>query len=204
MPISSERAGGDAAEIRGRRPGKEQAPGALGQGGLPGDATLELVPAAANQVVPDVGLARIRGLHVNLAGALDALQCEEQLAFAGGRRQVLHGMAVAIAAAEVHPAVDARRVALQHLLDQAHALEELTPVEGRNQAQAANQVRHAGLFRGLVLAFGADGALDGLTPLGQGQVELAMQCRCRRAVRARALEQARNEPMVDVLGPEVG
>ena len=45
--------------------------------------------------------------------------------------QVLHGLAVAVAAQEVHAAVDARRVALQHPLDQADRLEVLAPVEGR-------------------------------------------------------------------------
>ena len=81
-------------------------------------------------------------------------------------------MAVAIAAAKVHPAVDRRRIALQHLFDQADALEELAPVERRHQAQAANQVRHERLFGRLMPRFGSDRILDRLASRGQRGVEL--------------------------------
>ena len=58
----------------------------------------------------------------------------------------------------------------------------------------------AGLFGRLVLPFRADGVFDRLSARGQHVVELLVQCRGRRAERARALQQARDEGVVDV-GP---
>ena len=116
------------------------------------------------------GVGRLLG---NLPRALDALQRDAQLAFAGRLGQLLDRVAIAVAAAEVHPAVDARRIALQDLLDEADALEELAPVERRNQAEAADQVGHERLFGRLVLPFRSDRVLDRLAARGQRRVELA-------------------------------
>ena len=130
---------------------------------------------------------------MSLPRALDALQREQQLPLAGRHRQLLDGVAIPVAAAEVHPAVDAGRVALEHLLDEAHAFEELAPVERRDQAEAADQVGHAGLFGRLVLAFRSDRVLDRLSARRQRGLELLVQPRRDRAERARALKQARDE-----------
>ena len=147
-------------------------PHAPRESGLPCDAALELPPPSADQVVADVRVAGVRSLHVRLARTLDAFQREQQLSFAGRHGELLDGVAIPVAAAEVHPAVDARRIALEHLLDEAHALEELAPIECRNQAQAANQVGHAGLFGRLMLSFCPDGVLDGLAARLQRRFEL--------------------------------
>ena len=61
----------------------------------------------------------------DLPRALDGLERDAELRLAGRVGQFLDRVAVAIAAAEVHAAVDADRIALQDLLDQADALEEL-------------------------------------------------------------------------------
>ncbi len=143
-------------------------------------------------------------LRADLAGALDALQRDAQLLVAGGLGELFDGVAIAIAAAEVHPAVDAGRIALQHLLDQADALEELAPVERRDQAQAADQVGHRRLFGSLMAALGADGVLDRLPARGERRIELAPQRRGRRAVFARALQQAGHEGGMDVGGETLG
>ena len=78
----------------------------------------------------DVRIAGIRVPHVDLPRTLDTLQRDQQLPFAGRHGELLDGVAIAVTAAEVHPPVDAGRIALEHLLDVAHAFEELTPIEG--------------------------------------------------------------------------
>ena len=112
-------------------------------------------------------------------------------------------MAVAVAAAEVHPAVDARRIPLQHLLDEAHALEELAPVEGRNQAQAGDQVGHARLCRRLVLSFRANDVLERLPARLEERLELVIEVRGQRAEVPRVLQQAGDKRMMDVGRPSI-
>ena len=115
---------------------------------------------------------------MRLPGALDALQRQQQLTFASRHGKLLDGVAIPVAAAEVHPAVDAGRIALQHLLDEAHAFEELAPIERRNQTEAANQVRHPRLLGRLMLSFCPDGVLDRLSARRQRRFELMVQTRC--------------------------
>ncbi len=126
-------------------------------------------------MVPDVRVAGVGVSHVNLPRALDALQREQQLTFTGRHGEFLDGVAIPVAAAEVHPAVDTRRIALEHLLDEAHAFEELTPIEGRNQAEAANQVGHGRLCGRLILPFRSNRVLDRLSSRRQRLFELLVQ-----------------------------
>ena len=192
----------DRAEIAGRRVrGRTARRSRCRQSGLPADAALELPPAAADQVIADVRLARVGRALGDLPRALDALQRDAHLAFAGRLGQLLDGVAVAVAAAEVHPAVDAGRIALQHLLDEADALEELAPVEGRDQAQAADQVRHERLLGRLMLRLRADRVLDRLAARGQRRIELAGAAPARGLVLARALQQADDERRMHVRRP---
>ena len=189
------------AEIARRGPGEEEASQLLLDVGAPRDAALELPPSGPDEVIADVRGARVGRAHVDLPCALDALQREQQLPVPAGHRQFLDGVAIPVAAAEVHPAVDARGIALEHLFDEAHVLEELAPVERRDQAETADQVGHPGLFNRLVLAFRADGVLDRLSSRLQGLLELLVQPRGDRAVRARALQQARHERMMHLRRP---
>jgi hypothetical protein len=45
-----------------------------------------------------------------------------------------------VAAEKIHPAVDAGGVGAQRLVDQAHALDELAPVDFRAQPQAGDRI----------------------------------------------------------------
>jgi hypothetical protein len=89
---------------------------------------------------------------------------------------------------------------VEHLLDEADAFEELTPVERRNQAEATNQVGDAGLFGRLVLAFRSNRVLGRLASRGQRRLELAVQPRRRGAEGARALKQARGKRVMTCAG----
>ena len=142
--------------------------------------------------------ARVGRPHVRLPCALDALQREQELPLTSRDRQFLNGVAISVAATEVHLAVDTRRIAVEHLLDEADAFEELTPVERRNQVEASNQVRHARLFGRLVLAFRPDRVLESLPSPRQRHLELAVQPRRDRPECARALKQARDKRVMDV------
>ena len=75
-----------------------------------------------------------------LAGALDGAERDADLSLAGGVGDLLHGLAVAVPALEVHPRVDARQVAPQDLLDEADALDETAPVERRQRTEARDRV----------------------------------------------------------------
>ena len=101
---------------------------------------LEVGAAPADEVVADVDRAPGAAALGGLARALHGAQGHPQLALPGAVGQVLDRLAVAVAAQEVHAAVDAGRVALQHPLDEAHRLEVLAPVEGRAEAQAGDDV----------------------------------------------------------------
>ena len=155
--------------------------------------------------------ARIGRLRVRLAGALDRLQREQELAVAGRRGELLDRVAIAVAAAEVHSRVDGRGIALQHLLDQADAFEELAPVEGANQPEAADEIGDARLLRGFVLSLGADRVFDRLAARRERAFELVVQSRRDGAEPPRALQQPRDEgvmrpgrPFAEWLGMRFG
>jgi hypothetical protein len=114
---------------------------------------------------------------VGLPRPFDALERQQELAFAGGNGKFFDGVAIAIAAAEVHPPVNAGGIALQHLFDEADALEKFTPVERRDQAQAADEIRHAGLFGGLSPSFGANRVFNRRAARRQRLLEMLMERR---------------------------
>ena len=99
-------------------------------------------------------------------------------------------MPISVAASEIHARVYACRVSLEHLLDKADTLEELTPIERRDESKAADKVRHRGLFGRLMLAFGADGILDRPAACAQGCIQLLAQLGRGRPVLPRTLEQS--------------
>src|SRR5206468_442491 len=65
-------------------------------------------------------------------------------------------LALSISAEEVHPSVRAGGVAPQDLLDQAHRLHVLAPIERGTEAQAGNGVGDRHLIGGLTLVFAAN------------------------------------------------
>src|SRR2546426_337772 len=98
------------------------------------------------RAVADPPAGRGRG-----AGALHAAKGHAERGLAGGLRQLLHRLPVAVPAEEIHSPVDASRVALQDLFDQADVFEILRPVQGGAQPQAGDGVGHGDLPRRLPL-----------------------------------------------------
>ncbi len=145
--------------------------------------------------------AVVRCADVHLPGALDALERQQQLGFAGRPCQFLHRVPVAVAAAEVHLAVDAGGIALQHLLHETDALEELAPVERPDEAKTGDQVGHARLLGGLVLPVVPDRVLHRLATARQRLVQLAVEAGGARPECARAPQEVRDERGVHLLGP---
>src|SRR5438046_6025490 len=76
-------------------------------------------------------------------------------------RDLLHDMAVAIASAEIHPAVGSARIFTQRLLDDAHRFDELPPIHGQKEPQAADAVADGNLIGGLLLRCRLHQLLDG-------------------------------------------
>ena len=145
----------------------------------------------------DVRFSGIRCAFCDLPGAFDALQRHAHLRIASRFGQLFDGVPVAVAAREIHPPVHGDRIALKDLLDQADALEELAPVEGRHEAEAPDQVRHERLFGRLMPRLRTDGVLNRLTARGQCRIELVAQRRGRLML-ARPLKQADDERRVEL------
>ncbi len=80
---------------------------------------------------------------------------------AARRRERLDGLPLLIATQEVHPRVRPGRVALQNLLDQAHRLEILAPVERGAETQTVDGVGDGNLRGGLPLVFAANRCFRG-------------------------------------------
>ena len=166
--------------------------------GTVGHVRLEIVAALADQMMADVGRAPGEAALGGLTRALDRPQGYPDLTLPGAVGQVLHRLAVAVAAQEVHVAVDAGRVALQHTLDEAHRLEVLAPVEGRREAEARDDVRDGDLRRRLVLVLAADRLLRGRQLREQMRVDRGAHRREARAILAHALQQLHDERRVDL------
>src|SRR4030042_7097881 len=66
-------------------------------------------------------------------------------------RDLLHGVTVAITGGKIHLAVASARILTQHLLDNAHPLDELAPVHRSQKSEAADAVADGDLFGGLLL-----------------------------------------------------
>ncbi|MNH31215.1 hypothetical protein D3C79_915540 [compost metagenome] len=75
-------------------------------------------------------------------------------------RQALDAVPVVVTAGEVHGGVNGRRVAVQRLFDMAQVFDERLPVDGRQQAQAADAVADRHLVDGLLLRIELHMALD--------------------------------------------
>ena len=147
-------------------------------------------------------LAGIGRAFRDLPGAFDALQRDAHLGIARGLGQLFDGVPVPVAAGEIHASVHGDRIALEDLLDQTDALEELAPVERRDESEASNQVRHEGLFGRLMPRLRTDGVLNRLTARGQCRIELVAQRRCSLAF-ARPLKQADDERRMHVRRPAI-
>ena len=191
---------GDRPQVVQRRVPEEGAPEPDQQSRFPSDASLELPPAGAHQVVADVRFARVRRMFGDLPSAFDRLQRDAHLRLAGRFRDLFDRMPVPIAAGEVHARIHRGRVALQDLLDEADALEEFAPVEGRDQAETADQVGHERLLARLMPRLGANRVLDRLAARAQRGIELASEIGGGRMF-PRALQQPDHERGMDLRRP---
>ncbi|MND54153.1 hypothetical protein D3C80_452080 [compost metagenome] len=81
--------------------------------------------------------------------------------------KALDAVPVVVTAGEVHGGVNGRRVAVQRLFDMAQVFDEQLPVDGRQQAQAANAVADGHLVNGLLLGIELDMALDAARRLAE-------------------------------------
>ena len=81
-----------------------------------------------------------------------------------GGAELFDGAALRVAAQEVHAAVRARGIALQHVFDEADRLDVLRPVERRAEAEAGHRVRHRDLRDALPLVLAANRLLGGRLP----------------------------------------
>ena len=130
--------------------GEDQALDALREPRPIGDVDFEIAPPLVDEVVADVrgpiGGCPLAAACRALSTAFSATRnCASPL----GARELFDGLALPIAAEEVHPAVGAGGIALQHLFDQADRLEVLAPVERGAQTQAGDGIGDRDLVGGL-------------------------------------------------------
>ena len=122
-----------------------------------GDIGFEIATPPIDQVIADVGgRSADRAAGGRLACAFDRLQGDPHLRVAARRGELLDRLALPISAEEVHPPVGAGGIALQHLLDQAHRLDILAPVERGAEAQARDRIGDRHLVGGLPLVLAAN------------------------------------------------
>ena len=178
--------------------GEDEAPHAPPEARTVRHVGLEIEAASADQVVADVDRATAHTALGGLARALDGAEGHAELTLSAAVGQVLHRLAIAVAAREVHASIDARRVALQHAFDQAHRLEVLAPVECREQAQAGDDVGHGDLRRRLALVFATDRLFRGRLLRLEQRVHGRAHRREARTVLAHALQQLHDEGGMDL------
>jgi hypothetical protein len=159
---------------------------------------LEIGAALADEMVTDVDRAPGDAALSGLPRALDGPEGHPELTLPGAVGQILHRLAVAVAAQKVHAAVDGGRVTLQHPLDEAHRLEVLAPVEGRAEAEARDDVRDGDLRRRLALVLAADRLLRGRLLCEEMCVGGGAHRRETRAVLAHPLQHLCDEGGVDL------
>ena len=164
----------DGTEVRRRRVGEEEPAEPLAEARMEGHVDLEALPSAPDQVIADVRGTAIDlllpgGLDLlsALARALDRSQRDAHLRLARRLGELLHGLPIAVAALEVHPRVDRRRVPPQDLLDETDPLHVSAPVERRAEPEARDRVAGGGLVRGLALVLGPDDVLGRRSLFGE-------------------------------------
>ena len=183
----------DPSEVAGRGVAEDRAPQALARAGAVRHAPLERAPAGADQVIADVPRRVVGAPFVGRSRLLRGGERRFDLRLAARLRQLLDRLPVAVAAREVHASVDARRIALENLLDEADALHRAAPVVAGAKAKAGDGVGERHLRRGLGLLLGEDQVLDGATLRAQALLEARSQLPGARAELAHAREQLDHE-----------
>jgi hypothetical protein len=137
--------------------GENEAPHASAKTRTIGKVGLEITATFTDEVIADVGARLgVRALFGAQTSALDSPESDAQLRLSGPLGELLGSLAVAVPAEEVHAPVHAGRVAIQNLLDQAHRLEVLAPIERGAGAETGNRVLYRDLGGGLALMLGPD------------------------------------------------
>ncbi len=124
-----------------------------------------------------------------LASALDRAQGDAHLCVPVRRGEFLHGLALPIAAEEVHAPIRARRIALQHMLDQTDRLDVLPPIERREEPQAGDGIRHRHLVGRLPLMLAANRRFGRCVLRGEAFLDGRADRRQAEAVLADAMQQ---------------
>jgi len=152
-------------------------------------------PAGADQVVADVRQSQVlrRVLPARFHGECERRLGHRILAGFAVARDALDGVAVGVAGGEVHPGIHAGRVGAQRAFHAGEGLDELAPVGGGEQAQAADAVAHGHLFGGLVLRLELHELLGAAVVLGQPLLQPAQGQGQRRGVAVQPAHQFRHE-----------
>jgi hypothetical protein len=108
-------------------------------------------------------------------------------------RDPLHDVPVLVAGGEVHPAVEAARILAQLLLHDAHRLDEVAPVHGAQESQAADGVADGDLRARLLLGVGLHQVLDRESRLGQALLDPGERQRESRALSLQAPRELGDE-----------
>src|SRR5262249_61666937 len=97
-------------------------------------------------------------------------------------------MSIAVTGREIHRAELA--LTAEQMVDQAHLLEEVTPVEGRHDPQARDHVSYGHVRGGLALMLGTDQVVSRGATRCEPLVEPACRRRRRRVLVAQPLGEA--------------
>ena len=157
----------DGSQIAGRRGGDVCAKQPACRGCAERQRRLEPGAPVRDEVVPGLvsaGARRLRPLRAagGLAGDLE-------LGPPGAARQLFDRVPIGIAGREIHRAV--RGAGLQHVVDEAHALEEGGPVERGHQAHAQDHVADGHVHGGLPLMLDPDDVVGSRALRGQALVQ---------------------------------
>ena len=153
--------GGDRAQIPGSRRSEPRAAQPLSDRDSVLERRLELRPPLRDEVVTRIGETRLgrpaRALRLRRGdpSQLDRAPGDLELGVIAPARELLDGMAIAIARREVHFG-DARPGA-ERFVNQADALDEIRPVGGRKQAHAGDDVANGGMRGPLFLVLTPQG-----------------------------------------------
>ncbi len=135
-----------------------------------------------NPFFPGTGFGQLDGLlrHLRL----------QELAVAGNG---LDRMAIAIASEKIHFPVNPGGVQAQRLIDLAHGLDKLTPVQSAQETQTVDGVTDGDLVGGLVLALELDQLLDGKSLVREPLLEPGPRQVHRRALAGQPLRELRHK-----------
>jgi hypothetical protein len=154
----------DRAEVQGQRDPSPQPACRFGRGHARARRALEVGATLVDQVEADVPRAIVLAGTLPPAAGLGGERHRHVRDLALAERAVLRDrldhVAIAIARGEIHPSVQAGRVAAQLELDDADALEELAPVHRAEEPQAADGVADGDLEARLLLRVGLHQLLD--------------------------------------------